>query len=286
MKCAHRTPIIAVVLASALGFVAGAAFGADVEALAKAAQNPIANMISLPFQNDTNFKVGPQNKTQNILNIQPVYPVDLNAEANLITRTIIPVISQPAFTRDTGRENGIGDIQFSAFYSPKKPTAGGWIWGAGLIAQFDTATDDRLGQGVWGLGPTAVALRSDGQWLSGALINNVWSVAKDDNRSSVNQMLVQPFINYNIPHIPGPLPDILAGHHRQLGGGQRTEVDRSPRAGHRADHALGSSAGESAGLGLLQRRAPGQRRDVAAAAAGAIPVSEMIAEIGSDSNFL
>ncbi len=183
--------------------ISDAAFGADVEALAKAAQNPIANMISLPFQNDTNFNVGPLNGTQNILNIQPVIPVNLNAEANLITRTIVPVISQPAFTSTQDRENGIGDIQFSAFYSPKKPTAGGWIWGAGLIAQFDTATDDRLGQGVWGLGPTAVALRSDGPWLFGALINNVWSVAKDDNRSDVNQMLLQPFINYNFPHTPG-----------------------------------------------------------------------------------
>jgi len=189
----------------AAGLVAGsgAALGQDTAALAKAAQNPIASMISLPLQNNTNFKAGPLEKTQDILNIQPVYPVDLNAEWNLITRTIIPIISQPEFVQGQGRENGIGDIQFSAFFSPKKPTAGGWIWGAGLIAQLNTATDDRLGQGAWGLGPTAVALRSEGPWLYGALINNVWSVATDDNRPKVNQMLLQPFINYNFPHIPG-----------------------------------------------------------------------------------
>jgi hypothetical protein len=175
----------------------------DTAALAKAAQNPIADMISVPVQYNANFKTGPLEKTQSVLNLQPVYPVGLNSEWNLITRTIVPLISQPGSVAGEGRENGIGDIQFSAFFSPKAPTAGGWIWGAGVIAQLDTASDDRLGQGAWGLGPTAVALKSDGQWLYGALINNVWSVAKDSNRASVNQMLVQPFINYNFPDHPG-----------------------------------------------------------------------------------
>jgi len=171
-------------------------------ALAKAAQNPIADMISLPLQSNTNFDVGPLKKTQEILNIQPVYPVSLNAEWNLITRTIVPVISQPAFTSSQDREFGIGDVQFSAFLSPKQAT-GGWVWGAGAIAQLDTATDDRLGQGAWGLGPTAVALHLGKTWVYGALVNNVWSVSEDDGRSSVNQMLVQPFINYNFPDAPG-----------------------------------------------------------------------------------
>ena len=171
--------------------------------LARAAQNPVADMISLPFQNNTNFNVGPLDKTQNILNIQPVYPVSLNDEWNLITRTIVPLISQPAFTPSQDREFGLGDIQFSAFFSPKKPTAGGIIWGAGAIAQFDTASDDRLGQGVFGLGPTAVALTSTGPWVIGGLANNVWSVSEDSGRQNVNQFLFQPFINYNFPDVPG-----------------------------------------------------------------------------------
>lgn len=171
-------------------------------ALAKAAQNPIADMISLPFQSNTNFDVGPLKKTQEVLNIQPVYPVNLNAEWNLITRTIVPVISQPAFTSSQDREFGIGDVQFSAFLSPKQ-AVGGWVWGAGVIAQLDTATDDRLGQGAWGLGPTAVALHLGKTWVYGALVNNVWSVSEDDGRPSVNQMLVQPFVNYNFPDAPG-----------------------------------------------------------------------------------
>ena len=174
----------------------------DAESLAKAAQNPIADMISLPLQNNTNFGFGPLEGTQNILNIQPVYPVNLSDEWNLITRTIVPVISQPALTSGEDRTFGIGDMQFSAFLSPKE-AAGGWVWGAGAVAQLNTATDDLLGQGVWGLGPTAVVLRLGKTWVYGALINNVWSVAEDDDRPNVNMMLMQPFVNYNFPEAPG-----------------------------------------------------------------------------------
>lgn len=195
-------PRCALVAVAGSALAASPASAQDATALAKAAQNPIADMISLPLQSNTNFNVGPLEDAQEILNIQPVYPVSLNAEWNLITRTILPVISQPAFTSAQDRESGIGDVQFSAFLSPKQ-VAGGWVWGAGAIAQLDTATDDRLGQGAWGLGPTAVALRLGKTWVYGALANNVWSVEEDDGRRSVNQMLVQPFINYNFPDAPG-----------------------------------------------------------------------------------
>ncbi len=175
----------------------------DTSELARAAQNPIAAMISLPFQNNTNFNVGPEKRTQNILNIQPVVPVRVSREWNLVTRTIVPVISQPEFVPGQGRTNRIGDIQFSAFFSPKTPAASGWIWGAGIIAQLDTASDDALGAGKGGLGPTAVALKMDGQWVYGALVNNIWSVAGDSGRADVNTMLIQPFVNYNFPDKPG-----------------------------------------------------------------------------------
>jgi len=193
------------VLGAASGMTPALALAAehDAASLAKQAQNPIADLISLPLQLNMNFDTGPEDDLQTILNVQPVVPFGLNDKWNLVTRTIVPVISQPDFGVYDKRENGIGDIQFSAFLSPKAATAGGWIWGAGAIAQLDTATDDRLGQGVWGLGPTAVALRIHGSWVAGALINNVWSVSKDNDRESVNQMLIQPFVNYNIPSSPG-----------------------------------------------------------------------------------
>ena len=181
MLKSRRRLVIVSLAAALLTATPVSAQDSDAAALAKAAQNPIADMISLPFQNNTNFDVGPLDKTQNILNIQPVWPVNLNKEWNLITRTIMPVISQPAFAADQDRENGIGDIQFSAFFSPKK-VVDGWVWGVGPIAQLDTATDERLGQGAWGLGPTAVALHLGKTWVYGALINNVWSVSEDEGR--------------------------------------------------------------------------------------------------------
>lgn len=189
----------------ALAFVSCApavAQGNDAASLAKAAQNPIADMISVPLQYNINFDTGPLDGTQHLLNIQPVYPINLNSEWNLITRTIVPVISQPAFAAGQDREFGIGDIQFSTFFSPKQ-AVGGWVWGAGVIAQLNSATNDRLGQGAWGLGHTAVALHLGQTWVYGALINNVWSVSTDAGRPRVNQMLLQPFINYNFPDHPG-----------------------------------------------------------------------------------
>jgi len=171
--------------------------------LARASQNPVADMISLPFQNNTNFNIGPDDDTQNVLNIQPVWPVSLNDDTNLITRTIVPIISQPKLFPGDERENGLGDIQFTAFYSPKKPTSGGLIWGAGPVILMDTATDRVLGTGKWSVGPSIVLLKMTGDWVIGALAQNVWDFAGDNDRESVNQFLMQPFINYNFPHIAG-----------------------------------------------------------------------------------
>jgi hypothetical protein len=168
------------------------------EELAKLAQNPIGNLVSIPFQNNTNFDVGPKELTQNVLNIQPVIPVELNKDWNIITRTIVPVISQPAFTDDQGRKNGVGDIQFSAFLSPSVPH--GFIWGAGLIAQLPTHSNTQLGNDRWGLGPSFVVLHLDSTqpWVYGVLVNNVWSVGGGDS-AGYNNLLVQPFVNYNLP---------------------------------------------------------------------------------------
>jgi hypothetical protein len=163
--------------------------------LAKAAQNPVGDLISLPFQNNMNFDVGPADRTQDVLNIQPVLPITLSKKWNLITRTILPVISQPA--PGTDRTNGIGDLNFTGFISPKKP--GKVIWGAGPALIFPTATDDVLGTDKFSIGPSFVALTMKGQWVIGALASNVWSVAGDDDRADVNFFLMQYFINYNFP---------------------------------------------------------------------------------------
>ena len=170
----------------------------SAEELAKLAQNPVGNLVSVPFQNNTNFNTGPQNGTQNILNIQPVIPFSLDKDWNIITRTIVPVISQPGFAPGESRVNGLGDIQLSGFLSPAVPK-GGLVWGVGAIAQLPTNSDDRLGNDRWGLGPTAVVLHVDrgDPWVYGALVNNVWSVSSSSSDPSYNNFLLQPFVNYN-----------------------------------------------------------------------------------------
>jgi hypothetical protein len=172
----------------------------SAEDLAKAAQNPIGNMISVPFQNNTNFGVGPEGGTQNILNIQPVIPFSLNKAWNIITRTILPLIWQPGVVPGEGTTFGLGDLQLSAFLSPSEPGAGGLIWGVGAIAQMPTDTND-LGNKNWGLGPTAVVLKLEkgNPWVYGVLVNNVWSLTSDQRGGSYSNFLIQPFVNYNFP---------------------------------------------------------------------------------------
>jgi hypothetical protein len=172
---------------------ASAASDKSAEELAKAAQNPVASMISLPLQNNTNFNFGPQEKTQNILNVQPVIPFALTDDWNLITRTIIPVTSQPGLIPGQDRKFGLGDTLFSAFLSPKD--SGQLIWGVGPAVLLPTSTDDRLGAGEWGAGPSAVVLTVQGPWVVGSLFSNVWSFTGD---KQVNLFTWQPFVNYNM----------------------------------------------------------------------------------------
>ena len=212
----HLAPL-AIALISVASMPILAAGEEDTTALAKKLQNPVANLISVPFQYNGNFNYGPENDTQSILNIQPVWPFHMSPDWNLITRTIVPLLSQPGCCGHAERTYGLGDIQFSAFLSPAAP--GGLIWGVGAIAQLKTASDDRTGQGRWGLGPTAVVLKMEKEWVYGALINNVFDVGGDGDREEINQMLIQPFVNYNFPTHPGPLPLVLPDHHGRLEGG-------------------------------------------------------------------
>jgi len=168
--------------------------GESDQDLTKQAQNPIANLMSFPFQNNTNFQMGPDsNRTQNVLNIQPVIPL---MEGRIITRTIFPLIWNPDYTQESGSNFGFGDILFTAFYSPKTE---GITWGVGPVLQFPTGGTD-FGTGKWCAGASVVGLVMPGQWVVGALLNNFWSFAGQENRSDVNFMTFQPFINYNLPN--------------------------------------------------------------------------------------
>lgn len=169
----------------------------STEALAKLSQNPVANLISVPFQYSANFGFGADEDVQSVLNIQPVIPFDLGENWNLITRTILPIVYQPAPFPGMSDEFGLGDITFTTFLSPEAEE--GFIWGAGPAFLIPTATASTLGQGKFGIGPSVVAVYSKGPWVVGALANNIWSVAGSEGRPDVSQMLVQPFVNYNLP---------------------------------------------------------------------------------------
>jgi hypothetical protein len=146
------------------------------------------------FQDNPSFSVGPYNGTQNVLNFQPVIPIHLNDDWNLITRPITPVVYQTRLAPDLGAEFGLGNIEPELFLSPAHP--GKLIWGVDPAFYLPTATDKTLGVNAWGVGPAVVGLKIQQPWVVGALVNNVWAWR---NGQQVNQMTAQYFINYNLP---------------------------------------------------------------------------------------
>lgn len=187
-------------LAIALVLVSLPAHAQDSDDLAAKTQNPIASMISLPFENTFDF--GASNGDAWIMNVQPVIPVTVG-DWNLVSRVIAPIASAPGGVQTTGNPNpigsgrvfGLGDINYSLFFSPAE--AGRFIWGVGPSVTFPTATDARLGSAKLSMGPTAVVLTQPKPWSLGVLARQLWSVAGPDGRADVNQFMVQPFVNYN-----------------------------------------------------------------------------------------
>lgn len=167
--------------------------------LAKQLSNPVASLISVPFQFNYDRGYGPDDGHKAVMNIQPVIPFSLNEDWNLISRTIVPVVWQSDIAGDSGSQFGLGDTLQSFFFSPKQPSAGGIIWGVGPAFLLPTATDELLGGEKWGLGPTAVLLKQEGHWTYGVLANHIWSVAGDHNRDDVSSTFLQPFLSYTTP---------------------------------------------------------------------------------------
>lgn len=167
--------------------------------LAKQLANPIAALVSVPLQLNYDDHIGPKDDGERwTLNVQPVIPVELNPEWNLISRTIVPLISQDDIVPGDS-QSGLGDVVQSVFFSPKAPTQSGWIWGVGPVALLPTGTDDALTADKWGVGPTAVALKQDGGWTYGGLVNHISSFAGDDDRADISASFVQPFISFTTP---------------------------------------------------------------------------------------
>lgn len=192
-----RIPLISGIVAALMAF-AGFAQAQGAADLAKDLSNPISSLISLPFQFNYDEGYGSTGEgKRSFVNIQPVVPISLGDRWNLVSRTILPVISQSDFTPGS-KESGIGDITQSFFFSPKAPTAGGLVWGVGPAFLFPTASDN-LGSDTFAAGVTGVALKQTGPWTIGALANHLWSDGTSDTGIKVNSTFFQPFLSYTTP---------------------------------------------------------------------------------------
>lgn len=195
-------------LAVTAGFVLISLTQASVQAqevatatkLAIKLSNPIASLTSVPFQYNYDQNIGSADEgTKSLLNIQPVIPVKIGDDWNMISRTILPVIRQKNVYPGAGTQSGIGDTVQSLFFSPDALTKNGWTWGVGPVFLLPTGSDDALTADAWGLGPTGVALKQSGPWTVGGLANHIWSVDEGDERGKVNATFLQPFMSYTTP---------------------------------------------------------------------------------------
>jgi hypothetical protein len=168
----------------------------SAEELAKKLSNPVASLISVPFQNNMDVGIGPYNGSKNTLNFQPVIPINMTANYNLITRFIIPIVAQQDITGEGTSQSGLSDAVVSAWVSPAE-AKNGLTWGVGPVFLVPIATNDFLGTKKFGVGPTALVLKQTNGFTFGALVNQIWSVAGASDRADVNQMFVQPFLSYN-----------------------------------------------------------------------------------------
>jgi hypothetical protein len=166
----------------------------DTDELAKQTQNPISNLISVPFQGNWDFGIGDNDESGTLLNFQPVMPFAASPKTNVILRLILPFSSQP--TPSGARVNGIGDTLVTAFFSPSKPSR--ITWGAGPVVMIPTATSSGLGTEKFSIGPSVVLLSQPGNWTLGFLGNQVWSVDGANDRDAVNQAFLQPFAAYHL----------------------------------------------------------------------------------------
>lgn len=161
------------------------------QALAISVHNPFEDFVKVPIQSTTGFQLGRDHKVGDSWNIEPVLPFSLNADWDLIARPSLTI----AYAPTPHEQSGLTDLQTSFFLTPRKEST--WIWGAGPIFQFPTASSSELGSGRWSAGPTAAIVYTEGPWFGGILSYHLMSFAGNRARGSVNQTYIEPEISYN-----------------------------------------------------------------------------------------
>jgi len=210
-----------------LSIWSGPSIGQDQDSteLAQQLSNPIASLISVPFQLNYDTNIRPNDEgSRYLINVQPVIPFSLNEDWNLISRTIVPLISQDDVIPAMGGQSGLGDIAQALFFSPKAPTDGGMIWGVGPQFLLPTATDDLLGGEKWGLGPTAVFLKQQNAWTYGTLIGHIASISGDDNQADINLTNIQPFLAYVTPQAVTYSVNLESSYNHKASDGQEWSI--------------------------------------------------------------
>ena len=255
MKTQTLTLIFAIYYSLALGGSSAAQdHAAEQEDLAKTVQNPLASLVSLPFQANYNNGVGEHDRLFFNLNIQPVVPFP-GEKWNVITRTIIPVNSVPV--GETDSVFGIGDTSFSVFLSPAK--ASSLTWGVGPAITIPSASNPEvLGSDKLSLGPTGVVFYGVGKWTLGAVASQVWSVAGNSNRQDVSFFFAQWFLNFNFGGGLGVRH--RADHHWELGSRLRQPMGDSVGPADLQGVACWLAADQRPDRLLQKLRAPGGRR--------------------------
>jgi hypothetical protein len=170
----------------------------DAAEVAKKLSNPIADLVSVPFQFNWEQGVGPNEQTRFILNIQPVLPFALNDDWNMIARVIVPLVGQPPLFEGGSPASGVSDVLTSFFFSP---SGEGLTWGVGPVISLPSTTESTLGTEKWSAGPTVVVLKQAGPWTYGMLWNQIWSFAGNSERNDVSQMFLQPFLAYTTANL-------------------------------------------------------------------------------------
>lgn len=165
--------------------------------ISKQIANPVSNLIGLPIKNSIDFGIGKMNGTRNTTNIQPILPFKVSEKLYLVTRIVLPLVTQYNITYPGSRQSGLSDTQISAYFSPISKNKAGFMWGAGPVITTPTGTNEFLTTKKWGAGPSIVGLIQTDGWTIGTMINQVWSFAGDRNRDEINQMFVEPFVSYN-----------------------------------------------------------------------------------------